>query len=100
MKRGKMKAVFGKLNVLCFVAVVVGMVISYVPFVILDNDPMGMALMLFYLSILFIPLGLIFFSVSAVKKEIPKYYRYIGLFLIFLLVLMWIYFYFLECEKL
>jgi len=86
-----MKSIFGKLSILCFVAVIVGLVISYRSFVILDDDPMGMALMMLYLLILFVPLGFLFCVLSVCKREVPKYYRYIGFFLNCLWFLMFLY---------
>jgi hypothetical protein len=73
-----MKTIFGKLSILCFFAVIIGLVISYRACMILDDDPMGMVLAMFYFPILFTPLGFLFCFLSARKKESPSCCRHIG----------------------
>ena len=83
------QAIYGKLSILCFFAVIIGVVIHW----LLDpSDGMGIVMMLAFLPVLFVPLGFLFGILSAVKKEIPKYYRYIGFFLNSLLLLLTIFF--------
>jgi len=75
-----MKSIFGKLSILCFIGAIIGLVMSYKVFMMLD-DPMGMAMMAYYLPIMSITFGFLFCHISANKKEVPKCYRYIGFFL-------------------
>ena len=70
-----MNAIFGKLSILCFIAVVVGTVIYGL---FNSDDGMGIVLMMCYLPMLFVPLGFLLCVISVLKKETPKRYRYIG----------------------
>ena len=71
-------AFWGKLSILCFVAVIVGVTLYGL---FNPDDGFGMALIACYLLMLCVPLGYLFGILSVVQKEVPKRYRYIGFFL-------------------
>jgi len=74
-----MKAIYGKLSIVSFVVPVVSLVALFT--LIKYGDVFG--LVLFIALFLLPPIGLILGYLSALKQEIPKYYRYIGFFLNF-----------------
>ena len=76
-----MKAIFGKLSILWSLLIVVSF---FIPFFFGVTDGRAVWLMVLVSPILFTPVGFLCCYFSAGKKEIPKYYRYIGFSLNFL----------------
>ena len=74
-----MKAIFGKLSILCFVVLII-ILFCALP-VIFKDDPMGAVIMLVFLTPLFTTVGLVLGYLSALRQETPKCYRYIGFFM-------------------
>ena len=74
-----MKAILGKLSILCFVALII-ILLCAIPIIAAD-DPMGAVFLLVFLTPLFTTVGLVLGYLSALKQETPKCYRYIGFFL-------------------
>ena len=93
-----MKTNFGRLSILCFIVPIIGFVILRVcVFHSMHNATGGVILLMMTLglSMVFVPLGLVFCLISAKRKETPKCYRYIGLPLNFLWILLFVYLEFL-----
>ena len=72
--RYTMKAIFGKLSILCFAILV------FIVCVIYADGSMKLA-MLGYLTSLITTVGLVLGYLSALKQETPKCYRYIGFYI-------------------
>jgi hypothetical protein len=88
-----MKAVFGKSSIFCFVVFLVSTGISVVYY--WDSGDVIWS----GLGVLAFTFGLLFGYLSALKQETPKYYRYIGFLLYYILILFVIYVQFTDFVK-
>ena len=87
-----MKAIFGKLSILCFVTVVAYMLITRLwgELLALYIDPNVDFGIILFLPPVFVFFGFLFCVLSSNKKETPQYYRYIGFLLNLLLTVLYI----------